>query len=270
MPLPLYDGPIASSPAPEKPAMQHVTEERERIHATLVAVGTRIGVHSGKGGVGKTFVAANLAMLLASEGHQVGLLDADIDCPNVHEFLGVFERHTIDDAGRIVPIKHPRFPNLAIASTGFLQERHEPLIIRGPIKHRILTDFLEKTAWGPLDYLIIDFPPGTSDVPLSAMQFAGLTGVVLVTTPQKEAVADVIRAAGMARKLDVPILGLVSNMEGEVFGHVGVTLAKTLGVPFIGSIPLSKTIRECNDRGDLAFLEPELEAFTSALLAKLG
>lgn len=267
MVLPMYDKP--EKPA-EKPAMQHVTDERERIHARLSMVGKRIGVHSGKGGVGKTFVAANLALTLASEGHQVGLLDADIDCPNVHEFLNIHERHTIDDAGRIVPINHPHFPNLALASTGFLQERHEPLIIRGPIKHRIFTDFLEKTAWGPLDYLIIDFPPGTSDVPLSAMQFAGLTGVILVTTPQKEAVADVIRAAGMARKLDIPIIGLVSNMEGEVFGHAGATLAKTLDVSFLGSIPLSKAIRECNDRGDIAFLEPELEAFTKTLLKHLG
>ena len=266
MTLKMFDG---KEPVLEKPAMQHVTDERERIHKRIASIGKRIGVHSGKGGVGKTFVAANLALTLASEGHQVGLLDADIDCPNVHEFLNIFERHTIDDAGHIVPIKHPRFSNLAIASTGFLQERHEPLIIRGPIKHRIFTDFLEKTAWGPLDYLIIDFPPGTSDVPLSAMQFAGLTGVILVTTPQKEAVADVIRAAGMARKLDIPILGLVSNMEGEVFGHAGVTLAKTLDIAFLGSIPLSKSIRECNDRGDIAFLEPELESFTSNLLKKI-
>lgn len=267
MPLPLYEGPSNEArPAPEKPAMQHVTEERERIHARLASVGKRIGIHSGKGGVGKTFVAANVAMLLASEGHSVGLLDADIDCPNVHEFLGVHERHTIDDAGRIVPIRHPRFPNLVIASTGFLQERGEPLIVRGPIKHRILTDFLEKTAWGPLDYLVIDFPPGTSDVPLSAMQFAKLDGVVLVTTPHKEAVADVTRAAGMARKLDVPIYGLVANMEGDVFGVVGETLSKTLGVPFLGSIPLSKTIRETNERGECALLTDELEALASQLL----
>jgi ATP-binding protein involved in chromosome partitioning len=254
----------------EKPAMQHVTEERARIHARMAGIGKRIGIHSGKGGVGKTFVAANVAMLLASEGHQVGLLDADIDCPNVHEFLGIHERHVIDDAGRIVPIRHPRFPNLVIASTGFLQERGEPLIVRGPIKHRILTDFLEKTAWGPLDYLVIDFPPGTSDVPLSAMQFADLHGVILVTTPQKEAVADVTRAAGMARKLAVPVLGLVANMEGEVFGHAGETLAKTLDVPFLGSIPLSRSIRECNDRGDLAFLEPELDAVARSILTILG
>jgi len=274
MPLPMFQGPVhegaekAAAPT-EKPAMQHVTEERERIHERLAGVGKRIGVHSGKGGVGKTFVAANIALLLASEGHQVGLLDADIDCPNVHEFLNIEERHTINDAGQIIPITHPHFTNLRIASTGFLQERGEPLIIRGPIKHRILTDFLEKTAWGPLDYLIIDFPPGTSDVPLSAMQFAGLTGVVLVTTPQKEAVADVTRAAGMARKLDVPITGLIANMEGDVFGYAGETLAKTLAVPFLGSIPLSKTIRECNDHGECAFLSDELERFTSALLQKI-
>jgi ATP-binding protein involved in chromosome partitioning len=271
MPLPIYDEPAKPvQPAPEKPAMQHVTEERERIHARIASIGKRVGVHSGKGGVGKTFVAANIALLLASEGHQVGLLDADIDCPNVHEFLNVHERHTIDDAGRIVPIRHPRFPNLVMASTGFLQERHEPLIVRGPIKHRILTDFLEKTAWGPLDYLVIDFPPGTSDVPLSAMQFANLDGVILITTPQKEAVADVTRAAGMARKLDVPILGLVANMEGEVFGHGGAALAKTLAVPFLGSIPLSRSIRECNDRGDVAFLESELETVAQSMLKMLG
>lgn len=271
MPLPLYTEPDKQTSTPhEKPAMQHVTEEQARISERLVAVGKRIGVHSGKGGVGKTFIAANIAMLLASEGHQVGLLDADIDCPNIHEFLSIETRHTIDDAGRIIPIRHPRFPNLSIASTGFLQERGEPLIIRGPIKHRIFTDFLEKTAWGPLDYLIIDFPPGTSDVPLSAMQFAGLTGVVLVTTPQKEAVLDVTRAAGMARKLGIPLLGLISNMEGDVFGYAGETLARTLDVPFLGSIPLSKSIRECNDRGDVALLEAELEVVTTNVLKTLA
>src|SRR5262249_48574972 len=149
--------PVRAKPTPQ----EHIVEEHARIAKTLIGVGKRIGVHAGKGGVGKTFVACNLAMLLASEGYSVGLLDADIDCPNVHDFLSLRERHTLDESGRIIPIRHPRFRNLAIVSTGFLQEPGEPLIIRGPIKHRILTDFAEKTAWGPLDFLIVDFPPGT-------------------------------------------------------------------------------------------------------------
>lgn len=251
---------------PKAPSKSPVQEEQERIRAKIQGIKRKIGVHSGKGGVGKTFVACNLAMTLAAEGYQVGLLDADIDCPNVHRFLNLESELHMDDSGKLVPL---RYKSVKIVSTGFINPQEEAMIIRGPIKHRVLTDFLEVTEWGPLDYLIIDFPPGTSDVPLSAMQFADLTGVVLVTTPHKESVADVTRAAAMARKLDVPILGLIENMSGEIFGSVGEKVAEKLGVPFLGSIPLSKEIRELSEQGEPAFVYPILDEFTSGLLKQL-
>jgi ATP-binding protein involved in chromosome partitioning len=263
MPLPMApDEPVQPKPQPKNP----VQEEQDRIKARLQDIRVKIGVHSGKGGVGKTFVACNLAMTLAAEGYQVGLLDADVDCPNVHSFLNLKAELQMDGHGRIVPLQ---YKNMKIVSTGFIQPPDEAMIVRGPIKHRVLTDFLELTNWGPLDYLVFDFPPGTSDVPLSAMQFADLTGIILVTTPQKESLADVRRAAAMARKLDIPLIGLIGNMEGDVFGHAAEKLATELRVPFLGSIPLSKEIRELSDAGEPAFLYPVLEAFTSALLQSL-
>ncbi len=156
---------------------------------------------------------------------------------------------------------------LEIVSTGFLQDDGEPLIIRGPIKHRILTDFVEKVAWRPHDVLVIDFPPGTSDVPLSAMQFLNLTGVILVTTPQRESLADVRRAAAMARKLNVPILGVVANMEGDVFGHVPDEFATELGVPSIAHIPLSQDIQTASEAGKNPLDIPLLSVQRTMLLA---
>lgn len=234
-------------PVPKNP----VIEEQERVRASLHAVKKKVGVHSGKGGVGKTFIACNLALLLRADGFEVGLLDADVDCPNVPAFLNRTDDLEIDSEGRITPIVHH---GVRIVSTGFVQKDDEPFIVRGPIKHKVLVDFFEKTQWGPLDYLIIDFPPGTSDAPLSAMQLSGLDGVILVTTPQKESVADVRRAAGMARKLGVPIIGLIENMAGEVFGSVGEELAKGLAIPFLGTIPLSHGIAQANSQGQAVLL----------------
>jgi ATP-binding protein involved in chromosome partitioning len=260
MPLPM------APDEPVKPKKSPVEEEQDRIKEKLKGIKFKIGVHSGKGGVGKTFVACNLAMTLAAEGHQVGLLDADVDCPNVNEFLGLQQTMVMTDSGKILPL---HYKNMKVVSTGFIQAPGEAMIIRGPIKHRVLTDFMELTDWGPLDYLIMDFPPGTSDVPLSAMQFADLTGVILVTTPHKESISDVTRAAGMARQMNIPIIGLIENMAGEVFGSHGVELAEKLGVTFLGSIPLSKEIREASEKGEPAFLYPILDSFTSNLLKVL-
>lgn len=265
MPLPMASDDAVQKPI--TPPKNPVQEEQDRIRNRIKNIKHKIGVHSGKGGVGKTFVAVNLAMTLAAEGYQVGLLDADVDCPNVHRFLNLETELHIDGHGRLVPLRHK---SVKIVSTGFINPQEEAMIIRGPIKHRVLTDFLEIADWGPLDYLILDFPPGTSDVPLSAMQMADLSGVVLVTTPSKESVADVTRAAAMARKLGVPILGLIENMSGEIFGlGVGEDVAKNLKIPFIGSIPLSKEIRELSDQGEPAFVYPVLDGFTSGMLEKL-
>jgi ATP-binding protein involved in chromosome partitioning len=262
MPLPVIQ-PEQAKPVPKKNPQD---DEIARITQKLRPIRFKIGVHSGKGGVGKTFVACNLAMMLAAEGYQTGLLDADIDCPNVPQFLNLKAEIGMDDQGNIVPLS---YKSMKVVSTGFIQAEAEPLVVRGPIKHRVLTDFLELSSWGPLDYLIIDFPPGTSDVPLSAMQYADLTGVIIVTTPSKESVADATRACVMAQKMNVPVIGLVENMSGDIFGSVGEALAKKLGVQYLGSIPLSKEIRELSDKGEPAFLYPVLDAFSTALLKKL-
>jgi ATP-binding protein involved in chromosome partitioning len=258
MPLPV----ITDASPPEKPAMQHVTDEQARLAQSLRRFDKRIGVHSGKGGVGKTFIATCLARLLAEEELVVGLLDADVDCPNVPATLGVHERMTIDDAGLLQPI---RSHGMLIASTGFLQEPNEPLIVRGPIKHRLLTDFVEKVAWGPLDALIIDFPPGTSDVPLSAMQFCDLHGVIIVTTPTRESIADAKRAIAMARQLGVPVLGIVSNMEGDVFGALPDDFASELDTVLLARIPLSAAIQRSLANGENPFLFPEFADARRAL-----
>jgi ATP-binding protein involved in chromosome partitioning len=258
MPLPMIDE--------EKPALDATQAEQERIKRALSTIQHRIGIHAGKGGVGKTFLACNLALLLRSEGFEVGLLDADVDCPNVHEYFGVQHELEMDGAGRIIPFVHQ---GVKIVSTGFIQPPNEPLVIRGPIKHRVLLDFLERAAWGPLDYLIIDFPPGTSDVPLSAMQYANLTGLLLVTTPQREALADARRASAMARQLGVPILGLIENMSGEIFGSRETSFAKELSVPFLGSIPLDKKYRSVTEAGESVFLDESLNGLAKVLLNSL-
>ncbi len=257
---------------PDHPQANHaharssIDDEHDRIKAKLANIRHKIGIHAGKGGVGKTFVACNVALLLQAEGYQVGLLDADIDCPNVHDFLNIKTQLETDDAGRLIPVN---YKGLKIVSTGFIQAPGEAMIVRGPIKHRVLTDFLELTNWGPLDYLVIDFPPGTSDVPLSAMQLADLSGLIIVTTPQKEAIADARRAVHMARKLGVPLLGLLGNMEGEVFGVAAEALAHELAVPFLGSIPLLREIRELSQVAEPAFLEPVLDVVASSVLSHI-
>lgn len=212
----------------------------------------RIGIHSGKGGVGKTFVSVNLAYSLKNSGFSVGLLDADIDCPNVSTFLNV-KIPAQKNGTSLSPILHN---GVFFISTGSLNPTSEnPIVIRGPIKHNMLYNFLVNTKWPQLDYLIIDLPPGTADVPLSAMQLSALNGLILVCAPTKESRIDTIRAANMAKSLSVPILGLIENFSGEVFGSIGQNLASDLGVPFLGSIPLSKSIANLSNESKIAFLE---------------
>lgn len=247
-----------------KPQKDPITQEKERLYQAIEHIPLRIGVHAGKGGVGKTFVATQLALLVATHEKRVGLLDADVDCPNVPEAFGIQEELRFNEDGKLEPIV---YKDVKTVSTGFMQEPDSPIIIRGPIKHRLLTDFIEKTAWGALDVLIFDFPPGTSDVPLSAMQVANLTGVLIVTTPQKSSVRDAKRAAGMAQKNNVSILGVVENMAGEVFGTgAGETLAKELGVPCITSVPLKQDVRERAEQGKLALPKESQEALMELLL----
>jgi len=246
----------------------HVAE-KDVVAKNLTRVDRVIGFHSGKGGVGKTFLAVNTAVALAASGKKVGLLDADVDCPNVVEFLNLGDqmlRGTSD--GRITPFEHR---GVQIISAHFLTDSPKaPMIIRGPIKHKMLSEFLSHVDWGELDVLIIDLPPGTADVPLSSMQIGNLDGMVVVTTPQKEAVLDARKSALMALDLDVPLIGIVENMSGEIFGTgSGKSLAKELNVPFLGSVPLAKEIRKLNAMGNIALLE-EVYAQPDLLRAVAG
>ncbi len=227
-----------------------ITQEKERLLESVKDIPVRVGVHAGKGGVGKTFLSVQLALALQDAGKSVGLLDADVDCPNIPTALNEKAELHVTESGKLRPILHE---GVKVVSTGFMQDEGEPLIIRGPIKHRLLTDFIEKTDWGALDALVIDFPPGTSDVPLSAMQVANLTGVILVSTPSRSALGDLKRAAAMAKKLGVRVYGVIENMSGDVFGQGGAEeVAKELGLPFICRIPLSKEIGEKAEEGVLA------------------
>jgi ATP-binding protein involved in chromosome partitioning len=237
----------------DKPHMQ----EKEEVAENLKNVSRVIGVHSGKGGVGKTFVAVNLAMTLATSGKKVGLLDADIDCPNVVKFLNLRDMPLNGTReGRIFPLE---YKNVKIVSTHFLTDAPmEPMVVRGPIKHKVLAELLGRVDWGTLDILVIDLPPGTSDVPMSSMLIGNMSGMVVVTTPQKEAIMDARKSVLMAKDLEVQVLGIVENMSGDIFGSgTGERLAQEMQVPFLGSIPLSKEIRQMNENAKIALLKEE-------------
>lgn len=212
-------------------------------------------MHSGKGGVGKTFLSVNIAYSLADAGYRVGLLDADIDCPNVAKFLGIEGK--IATKNQAMTMIEPVLSNgVKIISTALLNPQSEaPIIIRGPIKHNMLVNFLSSTNWGELDYLIIDLPPGTADVPLSAMQLSALDALILITTPTKEAILDTARAKNMAQKLGIQILGFVENMSGSIFGTKSAEIEKRLGIECLGSIELSLEIAQTNEQGEIAFLK---------------
>ncbi len=208
-----------------------------------------IAVASGKGGVGKTTVAVNLALALARQGQKIGLMDADIYGPNVPLMLGVpagTRPHATEDE-RIVPLV---IQGLKMISMGVLIPPDQPMIWRGPMLHSAVTQFLQKVDWGELDFLLIDLPPGTGDVQLSLVQTAPLAGAVIVTTPQEVALMDVRKGIAMFRKTNVPILGVIENMTGEIFGKGGgERTASELQVPYLGEIPLDRRIREGGDSG---------------------
>jgi len=216
-----------------------------------------IAVGSGKGGVGKSTVASNLAISLAQQGANVGLMDADIYGPNIPRMLGIDEFHpTSKDGQKIQPaIAH----GIKVVSIGFFVQEGQPLIWRGPLLHSAIQQFLSDFDWGCLDYLVVDLPPGTGDVQLSLAQSLPISGAVLVTTPQAVAVDDAYRATSMFEKLAVPVLGIIENMaflelpDGNrmtLFGEGGgKALAERSGVPFLGSIPFDQQIVQNGDRG---------------------
>jgi ATP-binding protein involved in chromosome partitioning len=216
-----------------------------------------VAVSSGKGGVGKSTVAVNLAVSLALDGARVGLMDADVYGPNVPMMLGVGNARPEVDGNRLVPIE--AF-GVKLMSMALLQPGDKPMIVRGPILHGLVKQFLSDVKWGELDYLIVDMPPGTGDVQLSLAQLVPVQGAVLVTTPQDVAVADVRRALRMFETVAIPVLGVVENMSYfiapdtgtryNIFGEGGgERLSQMYHVPFLGTIPLGMEVREGGDKG---------------------
>ena len=219
-----------------------------------------ISVGSGKGGVGKSTIAASLAFGLKEAGAKVGLLDADVYGPSIPHMLGaagppgVVERKNADGQviQRMVPLERD---GIQLMSMGFLVKAEQAIIWRGPMLHKALQQFLQQTEWDELDYLIIDLPPGTGDVSLTLSQLLGLTGAVVVCTPQKVAQLDAVKAINMFRQLNIPILGVVENMSGEIFGRGGAKqMAIENNVPFLGEVPIEAAIREQGDAGRIGEL----------------
>ena len=236
--------------------------------APIPGVKNIIAVGAGKGGVGKSTVAVNLALALARYGGRVGLIDADIYGPNVPIMLGI-KTQLETDGKKIVPAEKFGIP---VVSMGFLTQDETPIIWRGPMLHGVVQQFFREVRWDELDYLVVDMPPGTGDVALSLSQTVPVSGAVVVTTPQTVSVADSRRALAMYKKLNVPTLGLVENMshfvcpgcetESDIFGKGGgEAAAEDMGVPFLGRIPIYQPIREGGDSGNpVVVTEPESAA----------
>lgn len=220
--------------------------DRRIMEKLKLPIKTIVAVGSGKGGVGKSTVAANLAVGLAQSGAAVGLLDADIYGPNIPTLMGV-EQLPPPQKEKIVPA---RAHGVLVMSMGFLVSETEALVWRGPMIHGALQQLFTEVVWGELDYLIVDLPPGTGDAQLSVAQLVPLTGGIVVTTPQLLAVSDARRGVTAFKKLGVPVLGIVENMAGEVFGEGGgEKAAEEMQVPFLGRIPMDPAVSRMGDSG---------------------
>jgi Mrp family chromosome partitioning ATPase len=234
--------------------------ERQALAQRMCQIRHKLVVMSGKGGVGKSTVAANLATSLAAAGKEVGLLDVDIHGPSIPQLMGLDGGHVLTHGEGLVPVQAA--PNLKVISIGFLLSSNRDAVIwRGPMKYGIIRQFLKDVAWGPLDYLVIDSPPGTGDEPLSVAQLVGRpAGAILVTTPQELAVADVRRSVSFCEKVSLPVVGIIENMSGLICPHCGgkidlfkagggELLAREMNVPFLGKIPIDPQIVTCGDSG---------------------
>jgi ATP-binding protein involved in chromosome partitioning len=215
-----------------------------------------VAVSSGKGGVGKSTVAANLAVALAASGARVGLIDADIYGPNIPMMLGVRKPPQQQD-GKLLPAESY---GVKLISMGFFVPEETAIVWRGPMVHTAIQQFFRDVIWGELDYLLIDLPPGTGDAQLSISQLVSLSGVITVTTPQEVALHDVRKGMTMFQKVNVPLLGIIENMSYYICGHCGdraeifshgggQRAAEKLGVPFLGAIPIDLAIRAGGDEG---------------------
>jgi Mrp family chromosome partitioning ATPase len=243
------------------------SEEEKQAHReqmlkeTLSHIEHRLMVMSGKGGVGKSTVAANLAVSLARRGFEVGILDADVHGPNIPKMLGLDNERLIGTPQGMLPV--PFYPNLKVLSMAFmLPNADSPVVWRGPLKHGAFQQFLTEVEWGDLDFLIVDLPPGTGDEPLSIAHLIGqVDGSIIVTTPQEVALLDSRKAVVFSQMVHVPVVGIVENMSGFKCPHCGKDInlfkmgggekaARELKVPFLGRIPLDPEIVENCDRGD--------------------
>ena len=225
-----------------------------------------IPIASGKGGVGKSTVSANLALALARSGARVGVMDADVYGPSIPTILGIHEAPQVDEQDRITPVTQD---GLKVVSMGFFMKPEEAVVWRGPMLHKTVQQFLGGVFWGDLDYLIVDLPPGTGDVQLSLCQSIPVTGAVIVSTPQDVALNVAQKAITMFKKLNAPILGVIENMSEYVCPHCGKAdkifgtggareIAQRLELPFLGAIPLSTAIRVASDDGrPLVLTQPD-------------
>jgi len=226
------------------PSILKVIEQRKVIKERLSNIKHKIGVYSAKGGVGKTTIAVNLAYTLKSQGYRVGLLDADVDCPNLTMFLGITGSFPDE-----YPLKPVEKNGVRVLSTAmFVDDEKKPIIWRGPMIGKMIGEFFENTDWGDLDYLIIDLSPGTSDAPLSIIQLLDLDGFVLVTTPQHIAAINTIRSGMMAKRLGVATLGVVETMsDGTPRG--GKEVADAMECELLGTIKNDKKFGDMSDVG---------------------
>jgi ATP-binding protein involved in chromosome partitioning len=243
-----------------------LTDENMKIKTNIQKIKHKIVIMSGKGGVGKSTVATNLALYLSMQGAEVGLLDVDINGPDIAKMLDIEDEKLMVDKNGIIPIILP--PHLKVMSMAFLlKDRDTPVIWRGPLKMQVISQFLGDVAWGNLDYLIIDLPPGTGDEPLSIAQLIpNSSGAVIVTTPQDVALLDSRKAVNFAKTLNMPVIGILENMSGFVCPKCGyhIDLFKTgggrraaleLSVPFLGKVPIDPKIVETGDSGKPFVLE---------------
>ncbi len=261
-----------------KDESEEAFENRRKLQSRLCRIRHRIAVLSGKGGVGKSMLAVNLAAALAMSGKRVGLLDVDIHGPSIPTMLGLERRRVQGSKEGLFPIE---LGGMKVMSLGFLlRDQDDAVIWRGPMKMGVICQFLKDVLWGDLDYLIVDSPPGTGDEPLSVFQLISqLDGAVIVTTPQRVAAVDVRKSITFCRQLNVPVLGVVENMSGFVCpkcGQVtpilssggGVRIAEDMGVPFLGSIPLDPKIAEACDSGQ-PFVQQCAKGPTAELLLRI-
>ena len=249
----------APPPQAQRPAAapQGAPAGRQPGKREVPGIGAIIAVASGKGGVGKSTTAVNLALALGAAGKRVGLLDADIYGPSMPRLLGISGKPETVDGKILKPMEKY---GLKVMSIGFLVEEETPMIWRGPMVVSALTQMLREVAWGELDILVVDMPPGTGDAQLTMAQQVPLAGAVIVSTPQDLALIDARKGLNMFRRVDVPVLGIVENMSYfiapdtgkryDIFGHGGAEAeAGRLGVPFLGAVPLEMAIRETSDAG---------------------